>query len=427
MEYSSRARLFLAAHFMEPEYVDMEAAVSAFITDMQLGLAGRSSSLKMLPTYLTADGGLPHGVPAAVIDAGGTNFRTARVSFGEDGPVIEDLDVTRMPGVSAPVGWDELIDFTARRVLPVALRADTVGFCFSYPTAMTPDRDGRVISLTKQVRIEGFEGRLICSDLKARLLELGAGEKNVVLLNDTPAVLLSGASALRRGEYDGLVGLISGTGTNTCCSVPVSSVKSLGAGCRGNMLINLESGGFMALPHGDFDDLLDAATVDPGTYRHEKMTSGAYDGELCRLTLRAAAGEGLFTPAGEKAVMSLGALPTPTADAIAADSCGRALLSDREDMAMASELCRAVFDRAARCVCANLSAILTLTNRGESPDMPACICADGSLFKKSKCFRPALEGYMRDFTAGSLARYAVFYTTENATLLGSAAAALLNM
>lgn len=425
MEYSEKARVFLARRGMEPERVEFESVTAAFLGEMELGLAGRASSLKMIPTYLTAAGELPMGRPAAVIDAGGTNFRTALVTFTPDGPVIESLQVTPMPGSEAPVSWDEFIGLTARRLLPLLQKTDTVGFCFSYPTEETPDRDGRIIRLTKQVEITGFEGRLLCADLKAALAKLGAESTRVVLLNDTPAVLLSGAALLGGSSFDSLVGLIAGTGLNTCCDMDAAAVRKLGGTYAGRMLINLESGGFDRLPRGDFDAALDAATMDPGNYRHEKMCSGAYAGELCRLTLRGAAEDGLFTPEGTAAALALRHFPTPEADVLAAgQSAGP--FADANDAALAAELCRAVFERAARCTCCNLSAILTLTDAGSDSAHPACVCVDGSLFKKSLVYRPALERCMEEFTAARLGRRCVFRTAEEATMLGSAAAALLN-
>ena len=423
MLYSEKVRVFLTSHGMEPERVDFDSTTAAFISDMELGLRGRESSIRMIPTYLTADGQLPLGEPAAVIDAGGTNFRTALVSFTEDGPVIDALSVCAMPGTGGAVAWEDFISFVADRLAPLLDRADKVGFCFSYPTEETPERDGRVLSLTKQVQLTGFEGRLICADLAAELERRGITGKSFVLLNDTPAVLLSGSAYAAEKSCDGLVGLISGTGTNTCCVLPDEAIKKPHGAFSGSMLVNLESGNFSGLPRGDFDAELDAGTCDPGVYRHEKMTSGAYLGELCRLTLRGAAREGLFSEAAAEKLLSLAALSAPEADAMA---CGGGDMFEGEDARTASELCNAVFVRSARCVCCNLAAILVLTDRGSDPEHPACISADGSVIRRSRAFREALDGFIDSFIEKGLGRSVVIWSTENATMLGSAAAALLN-
>ena len=423
MLYSEKVRVFLTSHGMEPERVDFDSTTAAFISDMELGLRGRESSIRMIPTYLTADGQLPLGEPAAVIDAGGTNFRTALVSFTEDGPVIDALSVCAMPGTDGAVAWEDFISFVADRLAPLLDRADKVGFCFSYPTEETPERDGRVLSLTKQVQLTGFEGRLICADLAAELERRGITGKSFVLLNDTPAVLLSGSAYAAEKSCDGLVGLISGTGTNTCCVLPDEAIKKPHGAFSGSMLVNLESGNFNGLPRGDFDAELDAGTCDPGVYRHEKMTSGAYLGELCLLTLRGAAKDGLFTETAAAKIAALTALSSAEADDMA---CGGGDMFEGEDARTASELCNAVFVRSARCVCCNLAAILVLTDRGSDPEHPACISADGSVIRRSRAFREALDGFIDSFIEKGLGRSVVIWSTENATMLGSAAAALLN-
>lgn len=423
MLYSDKVRVFLTRHGMEPERIDFDGITAAFLGEMELGLRGRESSLKMIPTYLTADGVLPMGEPAAVIDAGGTNFRTALVSFSESGPAIDSLNVCSMPGTDGAVSWEDFITFAAERLAPLLDRASKVGFCFSYPTEETPERDGYVLSLTKQVQLTGFEGRLICADLAAELEKRGISGKSFVLLNDTPAVLLSGASYAAEHGCDGLIGLIAGTGLNTCCVLADEAIKKPHGAFSGSMLVNLESGGFLSLPVGDYDRELDEGTRDPGVYRHEKMTSGAYLGELCRLTLRGAAREGLFSEAAAAKILALDELTAPEADSMA---CGGGNMFEGDDAATASELCNAIFVRSARCVCSNIAAILVLTDRGSDPEHPACVCADGSVIRRSRAFREALDGFIESFIQKGLGRNVVVWSTENATMLGSAAAALLN-
>ena len=53
------------------------ALIGAFISEMEKGLAGEPSSLAMIPTYVGVNGKVPPGAKAAVLDAGGTNFRSA--------------------------------------------------------------------------------------------------------------------------------------------------------------------------------------------------------------------------------------------------------------------------------------------------------------------------------------------------------------
>ena len=56
------------------------------------------------------------------------------------------------------------------------------------------------------------------------------------------------------------------------------------------------------------------------------------------------------------------------------------------------EICLNAFDRSARCMCVNLTAIALLT--GEGKDKPVCVCAEGSLVQKSRHFLPLLKQYL---------------------------------
>ncbi len=191
MEYSDRARVFLTAHGMEPERFPLRDATAAFIGEMELGLAGQKSSLDMIPTWLSA-GTIEPGRRAAVIDAGGTNFRAGSVLFTEEGAVIERCERSAMPGTSRSATWDEFEDFAAGQIAPMLEGAEGIGFCFSYRATITPERDGEVIRMSKGVDLRGYEGRYICADLKAALARRGAPDVPAVLVNDTAAVLLAG-------------------------------------------------------------------------------------------------------------------------------------------------------------------------------------------------------------------------------------------
>ena len=422
MKQYGKASAFLARHGMEPTELSLPAVTAAFVDEMEAGLAGSKSSLDMIPTYLACGSPEP-GRRAAVIDAGGTNFRASRVLFTERGAEIEYVERSPMPGTEKPASWQEFIDYSAHRLYRVMDGSDALGFCFSFRAEITPERDGRVIAMSKGVELTGYEGRLICSDVTAALGRLGAPQPPAVLVNDTTAVLLSGASLLRTEGYDSLIGLVCGTGQNTCCVVDTSRIGKISGADTPAMLVNLESGCFDGCPRGDFDMELDAATVNPNDHLLEKMTSGAYLGELCRLTLKGAAREGLLTDEGAERVHSIAVLTSADADELATNA---PRLFSKRDAALIRELCHAVFSRAAMCVCANLSAILILTDKGADPARPACICADGSVIRRSRAFSSELSHYLDSFTRAVLGRHTVLRCVEDSTTLGTAAAALIN-
>ena len=68
---------FKANDFVEACDIDRQDLISKFLSEMEKGLAGEESSLRMIPTYVGVDGKIPQGAKAAVLDAGGTNFRSS--------------------------------------------------------------------------------------------------------------------------------------------------------------------------------------------------------------------------------------------------------------------------------------------------------------------------------------------------------------
>lgn len=177
-------------------------------------------------------------------------------------------------------------------------RTDRIGFCFSYSAEITPEIDGRIIRIDKEVMVTGSAGQLVGASLIAELARRGIRGKKIVIINDTAAVLLGGTALLDRDSYSGFIGQVSGTGTNTCCVLPAGRIGKLGVSGETGMIINLESGMYNGISGGDFDRLLDSQSNNPGLKKLEKLTAGVYLGELCRLMLMAAAEEGLLSPAG---------------------------------------------------------------------------------------------------------------------------------
>ena len=422
--YSEQARAFLKRHGMDPESVDPDAWIGPMREEMERGLAGESCSMEMIPTYLSNDGELQPGHSAVVIDAGGTNFRCGLMQVGEDGCHVSHLSKSKMPGVDAPCTWEEFIRFTADRIEPLMDRAEVIGFCFSYSASVTPEMDARVNMIDKEVVVTGCEGQLIGASLLRELERRGICGKHVVILNDTVAVLLGGAATLNKAEYSGFAGQVSGTGTNTCVSLPVSRIGKLGReGSRG-MIVNLESGEYSGIPGGDFDHLLDEQSHNPGQKHFEKMTAGVYLGQLCRLMLQAAADEGLLSADGAERVRAMAPFDASVVDAWASGEGFESLGGDPGDQAFARELCLALFHRSARCMCVNLLALTELAEGGR--DKPMCVLAEGSLVRRSRAYRPELERQLTRCGQEERGLQVELRVGEETTLVGSAAAALLN-
>ena len=149
-----KATSFLKQHRMHHSNVDMDKCCGIFLEEMEKGLSGEESSLKMIPTHIETDSDLPQNQPVIVLDAGGTNFRVATVYFDENGePVITGQQTYPMVGLEKEVDKDEVFQAMAGYIKDVAGKSDKVGFCFSYPMEKLPNKDGRVIHFSKEINL----------------------------------------------------------------------------------------------------------------------------------------------------------------------------------------------------------------------------------------------------------------------------------
>lgn len=430
-DVTKRVDAFLAEYGMDPARVDLDQCARAFQADMERGLRGDpDAKMPMLPTYLAPEGDVPQNRPAIVIDAGGTNFRIGLVSLGPGRPKVQDLKISPMPGSQGPTTWDAFVDEVSEAVLPFTNRSRRVGLCFSYAAEILPNRDGRVLRFSKQVQIKGSEGQELGRDLSAALAEKGVPGVTFSVLNDTVAALLGGVIALRDEVFDGFIGLIYGTGVNTCYAESRERLAKLATTwTHDSMLVNMESARFDRVPRSEFDHRLDVQSVDPGLCLYEKMVSGRYQGTVVYQALRQGAEDGLFSPGLTAFLRDLKELTSVQADDFSTRPYGNGLLAsacrteaDRE--AVYTVIDRAI-ERSARLVCANLGGILLQTGSGRHIHRPTCIVAEGSTFYKGYLFRGKLERLCAQYFTGVLGRSYAFRQVADANLIGTAAAALL--
>lgn len=411
---------FMKRHGMDAERVDLAEYTRTFADAMREGLKAERDEVPMLPAYIMSSGRIPDGT-AAVIDAGGTNFRAASVSFKGGTAAVEDLKSTPMPGSQGAVTWDELISHAADCVAPYVKDGGRIGFCFSYPVGITPERDGIILSLTKQLDVKGAVGQHLGASLREELIRRGINAGKITVLNDTAAALLAGkASSAQR--YNGYIGLIAGTGCNTCCELPIGEITKLGIPGREKMLVTLESGSFSGFPRGDADIAMDADLPDTGKSLAEKMTSGRYLGNICMYTLRLAADEGIFSPAASEMIGKMTDVATPTIDKWGSGRFPKGITS--EDKVNLVYIINEIIERAARCIACMLCGIMEITGAGQNA--PACIAVDGSLFTRGRLLRPELERLMDISVCEIMGRDYRFVTMDNMSVIGTAAAALKN-
>lgn len=417
MDHRTAAADFLRRHNMHPDGIDAGAFCAAFTEEMDAGLAGRPSSMGMFPAYLSAESEPVRDTPVLVVDAGGTNLRCARMRFAADGSIVtEAIRKSRMPGTQGEVDAGELFDTIARELMAVGPDCERACISFSYPCEVLPNGDGRTIRLTKELHVTGLVGSPVCQPLEAALKKLGApGQRRWRLINDTVGTLLGGMAQCRRERYDDFVGLILGTGTNTCASFPAERISKSPAAVAmgGQVVVNLESGGFDRFLPGSGDKALDAASQQPGKQRLEKTISGGYYPLLLKLTLEEAVEEGLWSRDAAAALWAE-RFGMKEVDALCSD--------EREANAFPRAVNELLLERSAKLTAAALASIILYKAPAEGGRI--CVCADGTTIAKNPLLRPLCEKYLAELLAPhGLA--AEFFFVSDATLLGSAYAGLL--
>ena len=432
----TKVKDFLVKYRMDYSALHFERICASFLEAMQAGLAGGSSALQMLPTYLRTELEVPSDEPVLVLDAGGTNFRVATVSFGREGQVsIENFKKYPMPGVGLEVDKDTFFRTMASYIEDQVKEGQKVGFCFSYPVRMFPDKDGRLIEFSKEIKAKGVAGEQIGANLKLALEKIGAETPgSTVILNDTVATMLAGKVGLRRHDWSGFIGFILGTGIN-CCYLEKNSnilkVNSLNP--VQSQIINVESGGFKGEFAGVLDQKYDRTTADPGKYTLEKMISGRYLGGLCQVVIQTAVDDGLFSQTVSDRLKSLekittidlsnylendGDLENPLAAAVASGT--------DDDRATLLDLIRRMVERAGMLAAVTLTATVLKSGQGLSHETPVCITAEGTTFHHLKGLKAKTEYYLERYLTGHYHRYWELVDIENATLLGAAVAGLTN-
>lgn len=416
---------FLKLHKLRVRDIDLAGLVAIFTDEMEKGLAGKKSSLRMIPTYIEAENEFLKDIPVLAIDAGGTNFRAALITFRSDGK-IETGEIARfpMPGIEREISCPEFFNTIASYIRKMAEKTDRIGFCFSYPTEIFPDKDGRLLQFCKEVQAPEVVGQLIGKTL---LETLGMTQKKIVLLNDTVSTLLAGKSASFGKSYDSYIGYILGTGTNTCYIEHNSNIlKNPELDQARSQIINIESGAFGRGPRTDLDILFDSSTSDPGKYGFEKMFAGGYFGGICLTVLKSAGSEGLFSALSSQKLLAINDLTSGEANdfVVGNDSLLGKVFTDGNEIKTARLIIDSMIDRAACLAAANMAAVVLKTGKGENQEKQVLITIEGTAFYKLHNLKTRFESYLRGFLNGERNRFVDFAEVADSSLIGAALAGL---
>ena len=412
---------FLMRHRLCADAYDWEEQLARFLEEMDAVRGGHQGSLKMIPMALSTRPLPEKPVTVAAIDIGGTNVRSAAVTLDRSGVLaIDRQPAFRTPGIGRRMGLEDFYRVLAEGI-GEHLAMERVGICFSLAAEPLKDGDAVVTAGAKQLNVPGLVGSRVGAGLRnaARALGRACGQRFTVV-NDTLAAALGGRLEAGQGRYDGFVGFIYGTGTNTAYREPNGAI------------INVESGAYCGFPTGDIDDRYDRGHIDPGCDRFEKMVSGGYQGGLMALVLETAAAEGLLSPGfSQRLTDALGgaALSSAHISAFAGDPSGggpiaAACADDAERRAIAA-IVDAMTGRSALLCSVTVTAALIRAEIGTSAAAPAFITAEGSTFIKQPGFRQKLEACMSEYAARRRGLHYAFRIVPDAVVKGTAIAAYM--
>ena len=403
----NKTQEFLKAHKLSAAELDLKSLTDDFISEMKNGLEGKEGSLMMIPTYISADGQIKPNQPVVAIDAGGTNFRAVKMSFDNNlNLVTENLQQRKMPAIEEELSNKEFFATLAAYLTEYSIVSDKIGFCFSYAVEIFPNKDGKLLEWSKEVKAPEVIGQMVGKNL---LQAMGTPNKKIVLMNDTVSTLLAGQAATAGREFDTYLGFILGTGTNACYIEQNSNItKTSGLNLKESQIINIESGNFDKIPRTDIDIAFDNTTKNPGRYSFEKMISGGYFGGLCTVALKTAANEDVFSAESKINLKNIGEL---TSEEVNKFVCGIDLntnvlatkLVTKDDANAAAEIINTMIQRSAKLTAASLAAVILKTGKAKSADKPILMTIEGTTFIKCTIFRFCLKPFCRDFFRAKIA------------------------
>lgn len=429
---NKEVKKFLVKWGLDANSISLDNMVDSFLTEMENGLKKEgSSSLPMIPTFIGEGSPIKQGEKVIVIDAGGTNLRTCLVTFDENlKPVITDFKKVSMPGIDREVSKKEFFSVFANQVEHIIDKSDRIGFCFSYAAKITEDNDGIPLVFSKEIKAPEVIGQKVGQSLLNELKDRGYSVENkkIAVVNDTVTTLLAGR-AQGAVHYDGYVGFILGTGTNTAYLEKTSNILKMNSSSLEKMVINVESGSY-GFSNGKIDELFLSTTKDPSTYHFEKKISGAYLGPMSSLVIHKAVEEGVLSQDFNSLFQSLGDVnTTEMSNYLEMPFNGeyklvKCVKNNEQDAINLWYILEAIIKRAAKMTAANLASAILKTDYGKNPLKPVCVNADGTTFYKTEYLEKYTKYYLLQFLQEKHHRYVEFVRIDNSPVIGAAIAAL---
>ncbi|KAI8565457.1 hypothetical protein RHMOL_Rhmol03G0260900 [Rhododendron molle] len=404
----------------------LRQVADAMAVEMHAGLASEGGSkLKMIISYVD---NLPTGDEKGwfyALDLGGTNFRVLRVQLGgkENRVGKQEFEEVSIPPHLMVGTSDALFDFIAEALKKFVDTEDEdfhmspgrereLGFTFSFPIKQSSIASGTLMKWTKGFYIEDAVGQDVVGELTKALDRVGVDMHVTALVNDTIGTLAGG----RYYDPNVIAAVILGTGTNAAYVERAHAIPKWHGLLpkSGEMAINMEWGSFRSshLPLTEYDQAMDAESLNPGEQIFEKIISGMYLGEIVRRVLCRMAEEASFF--GDTVPPKLKIpfmLKTPDMSAMHHDTSSdlRVVGSKLRDVFEISntslktrkaivEVCNIVAVRGARLSAAGILGILKKLGRDtlKEGENQSVIALDGGLFEHYTLFRNSMESTLKE-------------------------------
>ncbi len=425
---------------LNPSEKELLSYVEIFISEMKNGLEkndDNNCSLKMLPSYLNVNR-LEKEDKCIVIDAGGTNLRVALLELNKNDYKLMSFKKTTLPGIEKSYSKDEFFEYIFDFIKDSLNDSDKIGFCFSYPMEIFPNKDGKLLRWTKEVKVPDAVNSIIGSELINIIKKKNHSEKRVILLNDTVACLFGGIGFSGKKDYDDYIGLIVGTGCNTAYIEDERNIKKLQTTSKNSKLqvINIESGNFDKVCFTEVDRLLHNETNDPNKQILEKMVSGRYLSRLMYYLLDIAISENIVSSEMEEISPLLNS--SSTKEISEWINFGRhcnnnfanklhKLNPTKEQISILSTIIKAIMNRATSLIAMKLASIIHKKKRGTLIHKPTSIIAEGSVIESFPYFKKYIEHHLSSIL-GKLGTYHYdIIHIDNSNIIGSGVAASLNI
>ena len=403
----------LEAHDLCVKNINANEILNAFIKEMNLGLSKKNSSLAMLNSYIKPSLNWANET-VAVIDAGGTNLRIGLAKINSNGSIdLHNFTKIDMPGRQKEIEPDEFYDLVSEKLYDFKNDFSKIGFCFSYPTEIFPNKDGKLLYWTKEIKIPKMIGQFIGENLSKSLKRNNINSKKITILNDTVATLLSGYTIGIKKNISQYVGFILGTGTNSSCII-------------NDYIYNIESGGFSNFPFSEADNELDSISNNSGAYRFEKAISGAYLGTLTLKFIQKIICNDFLSESASALISSSQYLETAYFSELYDNKINKnnifySSVFSQKDRDFIKLIFSKIIERAALLTAINIAATIIISNKDINKKF--LITADGSTLYKTPNLLKLIEKNLLNLLEDKNISYEII-KVDDAPIMGAAIAAI---